>query len=102
MKTSTHRYSFVFVASIFLLDGCGTLPSSYKVESQFKAQHPECIVEKVSYKIEGQRLLGDGPGAIIRDNAIFEITYHVPGESTNHIAFRRFHTYAEGWVEQKP
>ena len=86
-----------------LLAGCGTLPNSYEVESKFKAQHPGCVVERVHYNIEGYgELIGEGPGEMVRDGAVFEISYRMPGDSTNRIAFRRFSRGPEGWVEQTP
>lgn len=95
--------TLAFGTSLLVLVGCGTLPSSYDVESKFTAHHPGCTVESVTYKIEGERKpLVPGPGEFVRDDAVFQITYRLPGDLTNRVAFRRFRAGPEGWVEQTP
>ena len=94
--------SFVFLASLLLV-GCGTLPNPYDVESKFRDQHPWCAVESVTYRIEGERRhLTQSPGEFAWDEAVFHITYRMPGDSTNRVALRRFRLGPEGWFEETP
>lgn len=95
--------SLAHLTLLVVLVGCGTLPNSYDVESKFKAQNARCAIESVTYTIEGERRpLTPGPGEFVRDEAVFRVTYRLPGDQTNRVAFRRFRRGPEGWVEQMP
>jgi hypothetical protein len=101
LKMKTRLLSGLALRLVFV--GCGTLPSSYDVESKFKAQNAGCAIQSVAYTIEGERKsLVPGPGELVRDEAVFQVTYRMPGDSTNRVAFRRFRRGPEGWVEQVP
>lgn len=95
--------SVASLGSLVVLFGCGTLPDSSSVESKFKGQNPGCAVESVTYTIEGERRPWvPGPGEFVRDEAVFQVTYRMRGDSTNRVAFRRFRRAPEGWVKQLP
>src|SRR5579859_5822112 len=102
-SVNTKTCSLALIVSLGILVGCGSLPNSYDVESKFKAQHPGSVIESVTYKMEGERRpMVPGPGEFVRDEAVFQVAYRMPGDSTNQVAFRRFRHGPEGWVEQTP
>ena len=82
------------VLVIILLAGCGTLPSAFDVEKKFIADHPGVTVEKVTYEIKGER-----SAQIVRHEAQFEIHYRAAGDSAEKVAYRRFRSVPEGWIE---
>jgi len=102
-SVNTKTCSLALIVSLGILVGCGSLPNSYDVESKFKAQRPGSVIESVTYKMEGERRpMVPGPGEFVRDEAVFQVAYRMPGDSTNQVAFRRFRHGPEGWVEQTP